>query len=135
MVEMSHFFPLSIYKAKLGLDNSYREQLIHEIKSDLNSKDYDHKNSNNAWTGDLHGFEFLHARSLFEGLFKDISKNIETYCRTLNISENIFDFYYTRSWATVAYEQQDIELHEHMQSHLSAVYYLTAHRQRSPERS
>ena len=124
MEELSHFFPLSVYKTKLGLGKSYREQLIHEVKNDFSSKNFDHKNNKNAWTGDLYGFEFLHERNLFEDLFRDISKYVEFYCRKLNISENIFDFYYTRSWATVAYEQQDIEMHQHMQSHISAVYYL-----------
>ncbi len=123
MVEMSHFFPLSVYKTKLGLEKSYREQIIHEIQSDFKSNKQDPANKNNAWTGDLHGFEFLHSRDLFEGLFREITKNIENYCRSLNVSENVFDFYYTRSWATVASGQQDIEMHEHMQSHISAVYY------------
>ena len=90
MSDMSHFFPLSVYKTKLGLEKSYREQLINEIKNDFNSKKLEHGHSNSAWTGDLYGFEFLHDRSLFEDLFRDISKKIEIYCRTLNISENIF---------------------------------------------
>jgi uncharacterized protein (TIGR02466 family) len=72
----------------------------------------------------VRGFESLHSRKIFENLFKEISKHVEEYRRTLKISDNIFDFYYTRTWGTVTYSQQDIPFHEHKQSHVTAVYYL-----------
>jgi len=125
MAELSHFFPLTVYKTKLGLEEPYRDDLLHSIKKDYENNDVGHKNSKNTWTGDVNNFEYLHSRKLFETLFKKISTHIEEYSNSLNISDNMFDYYYTRSWATVAYQQQDIELHQHMQSHISAVYYLS----------
>lgn len=124
MADLSNFFPLTVYKTKLGLGESYREQLLEEVSKDYKINNTDHKNNKNSWTGDIFGFEFLHTRKIFENLFIEVSKHVEAYRQTLNISENIFDFYYTRSWATVTDDQQNIELHQHMQSHISAVYYL-----------
>ena len=124
MAELSHFFPLTTYKAKLGLEESYRTQLIENIEQDYENKDSTDKNKDTAWTGDVSGFEFLHSRKLFEKLFIEITKHVEEYQRTLKISENIFDYYCTRTWATVTNNQQNIPFHHHRQSHITAVYYL-----------
>ena len=124
MAELSHFFPLTAYKAKLGLKEPYRAQLIENIEKDYRDNNVDYENNDVAWTGDTKGFEFLHSRKLFQNLFRDISKQVEEYYKTLKVSENIFDFYYTRTWATVTHNQQDIPLHHHAQSHITVVYYL-----------
>lgn len=124
MAEISHFFPLTAYKAKLGLEKSYQAQLIENIEMDYQDKNINYKSNETAWTGDVRGFEFLHSRNLFENLFREISKHVEEYCLTLKVAKNHFDFYYTRTWATVTQYQQDIPLHQHKQSHITAVYYL-----------
>ena len=124
MAELTHFFPLTTYKAKLGLEESYRSELIDDIEKDYESKKVDYKSNETAWTGDVKGFEFLHSRQLFENLFREVTKHVDEYHQKLGISKNTFDFYYTRTWATVTYDLQDIPLHHHKQSHITAVYYL-----------
>jgi len=124
MAELSNFFPLTAYKAKLGLEESYRTQLIDDIIKDYESNKANLKSNETAWTGDVNGYEFLHSRKLFETLFTEISKHVEEYRQNLRVSENVFDFYYTRSWGTVTDNQQDIHFHQHMQSHVTVVYYL-----------
>lgn len=124
VADLSNFFPLTAYKSKLGLAESYRVELLKEITKDYKKENIDHKKNETAWTGDVSGFEFLHVRKSFENLFKEISNQVETYRETLKVADNVFDFYYTRSWATVTTNQQDIQFHKHLQSHITAVYYL-----------
>lgn len=124
MAEVTHFFPLTTYKAKVGLDESYRAQLIEEVEKDYEGTNFDPKSHETAWTGDVRGFEFLHSRELFEELFRNISKHVNEYYKILHVSGDVFDFYYTRTWATVTHDQQDIPPHLHKQSHVTAVYYL-----------
>ncbi len=123
MAEISHFFPLSIYKASLGLEPSYREQMIARIVEDAKKSGYD-RAEQYAWTGDVSGFEFLHAREAFEPLFRAMAQHIEAYREAFQLKADVLDFYFTRSWATVSSTSQLINLHQHMQSHISAVYYL-----------
>jgi uncharacterized protein (TIGR02466 family) len=124
MAEMTHFFPLSAYKAKVGLDETYRAQLRENVENDYEDKKFDYKADDTAWTGDVRGFEFLHLRDIYEPLFRTISGHVREYYKILNVAGDVFDFYYTRTWATVTQTQQDIPAHRHKQSHITAVYYL-----------
>lgn len=124
MAEMTHFFPLTAYKAKLGLDESYRARLVEDVEKDYEDKSFDYKSDDTAWTGDVRGFEFLHLRDIYATLFTSISNHVRQYYDMMNVSEGVFDFYYTRTWATVTKDQQDIPPHQHKQSHITAVYYL-----------
>ena len=123
MAEISHYFPLSVYRASLGLEPSYREQLAALIVEDAAKSGYD-RAAPSAWTGDVNGFEFLHTSPPFEPLFRAMSRHIEAYREAYQIRAGLLDFYFTRSWATVSSTSQLINLHQHMQSHISAVYYL-----------
>ena len=129
MGELSHFFPLTVFKATLGLGEAYRNALYDRIMLDVRSTNPD-PTERYAWTGDVNGFEFLHRDELFAELFHKTHREVLNYLDMMGVDKDILDLYFTRSWAAVSSARQDIHPHQHLQSHLSVVYYL-----RAPERS
>ena len=118
-------FPLSVYKAKIGLTESERKILIEEVQSQkLKSKNPSYKIKTGTWTGDTQGFEFLYLNKKFEKLFNQISLNVKKYTECLGINNKKIDFYYQRAWATIAKDNENISPHQHKQSHISFAYYL-----------
>ena len=118
-------FPLSIYKAKIGLTENERKILIEEVQNQkLKSKNPSYKIKTGTWTGDTQGFEFLYLNKKFEKLFNLISLNIKKYTEFLGINNDKIDFYYQRAWATIAKGNENISPHQHKQSHISFAYYL-----------
>ena len=118
-------FPLSIYKAKIGLTENERKILIEEVQNQkLKSKNPSYKIKTGTWTGDTQGFEFLYLNKKFEKLFNLISLNIKKYTECLGINNDKIDFYYQRAWATIAKGNENISPHQHKQSHISFAYYL-----------
>ena len=118
-------FPLSIYKAKIGLSENEREVLIEEVKDQkIKSKNPSYKDKTGTWTGDTQGFEFLYLNKKFEKLFNLISLNVKKYTETLGINNDKINFYYQRAWATIAMGSENISPHQHKQSHISFAYYL-----------
>ena len=95
-------FPLSVYKAKIGLTENERSILITEVQAQkLKSKNPSYKTKTGTWTGDTQGFEFLYLNKKFEKLFNLISLSIKKYTECLGINNEKIDFYYQRAWATV----------------------------------
>jgi len=118
-------FPLSIYKAKIGLTENERKILIEEVQNQkLKSKNPSYKIKTGTWTGDTQGFEFLYLNKKFEKLFNLISLNIKKYTECLGVNNDKIDFYYQRAWATIAKGNENISPHQHKQSHISFAYYL-----------
>ena len=118
-------FPLSLYKAKIGLTENERSILITEVQAQkLKSKNPSYKTKTGTWTGDTQGFEFLYLNKKFERLFSLISLTIKKYTDCLGINNNKIDFYYQRAWATIAKGNENISPHQHKQSHISFAYYL-----------
>lgn len=123
MGELSHFFPLSVYKATLGLDNAYRDALFERIMADVRSTGHD-EGERYSWTGDVNGFEFLHRDEIFAELYRKIHAELLAYLDAMRVKKGLLDLYFTRSWAAVSTGRQEVNTHQHLQSHLSAVYYL-----------
>jgi uncharacterized protein (TIGR02466 family) len=122
MATVTNMFPLSIYKDKVEIESSYRTRLIDKV---LEMGKYDvRKSPNIAWTGDVHNFDFLHEDKLFKALFRSFAKPLYGYIEHLGVDPEKIDMYYTRSWATISKENQNIPAHSHMQSHISIAYYL-----------
>ena len=118
-------FPLSLYKAKIGLTENERKILIEEVQNQkLKSKNPSYKIKTGTWTGDTQGFEFLYLNKKFEKLFNIISLNIKKYTECLGVNNDKIDFYYQRAWATIAKGNENISPHQHKQSHISFAYYL-----------
>ena len=123
MSNIFNFFPLTIYKSKIGLDEEERQILISEIYN-LEKNSDKNKSINKAWTGDTQGHEFLHENEKFKNLFGIIEIHIKRYLEKLNIDSKLLDIYYSRAWATISRNVENISPHKHIQSHLSFAYYL-----------
>ncbi len=122
MPEITNMFPLSIYKDKLEIEAEYKNRLVDEI---LEMGNYDaNKKLGVAWTGDVHAIDCLHGAELFQKLFQSFSKVLLGYVEHLGINPQKIDLYYTRSWATIARQNESITPHSHVQSHISLAYYL-----------
>jgi uncharacterized protein (TIGR02466 family) len=122
MATVTNMFPLTIYKDKVDIDDDYRGRLIDKVfemgKQDLR------KSPNIAWTGDVHSFEFLHEDDSFRDLFRSFARPLYGYIEQLGVDSTKIELYFTRSWATISKENQNIPAHSHMQSHISIAYYL-----------
>ena len=126
MKKIFNFFPLTLYKSTISLPVNEKKELIEEIHSmKKNSENLDHKSDNSAWTGDLHGFEFLHENPKFNNLFNEIYKSILEYLESLSVNPEKLDLYFQRSWATISKSGENIANHRHTQSHISFAYYLS----------
>lgn len=122
MSKVTNMFPLSIYKDKVEIEGQYKRQLVDKI---LEMGQYDiRKASNIAWTGDVHKFDVLHGDPTFQKLFRCFAGPLLGYIEHLGVDSQKIDMYYTRSWATISKENQNIPAHSHMQSHISIAYYL-----------
>ena len=115
-------FPLTIVKDQISLDESYRDHLIKRILA-MRAQAPEAK-AGASWTGDVHGFEFLHKDPDFDILSEKLAEAARAYMRTLSVNADRFIIYFTRSWATVARGKERIAPHAHMQSHISLAYYL-----------
>lgn len=122
MATVTNMFPLSIYKDKVEIESEYRTQLIDKV---LEMGKHDKRKADNiAWTGDVHNFDVLHEDESFRELFRSFAKPLYGYIEHLGVDPEKIDLYYTRSWATISKENQNIPAHSHMQSHISIAYYL-----------
>ena len=123
--KVMHLFPLTIYKNRLGLTVSEREELIKDVYfQEKQSKNIKYKSSNKGWTGDTQGFEFLFLNKKFNKLFNLISKEIREYIKVIGIHSDKIDLYYQRAWATISRKGENIAMHSHNQSHITFAYYL-----------
>ena len=99
MSKFVHIFPLSIYRDSLTLAPDYKQQLIDSI---LQMEAASQKKSvDRAWLGDTAGHEFLFQREEFQELFRAIAQKIRDYTMALGMNNDLLDFYFQRSWATV----------------------------------
>ena len=129
MSNFIHVFPLSIYRDSIKLSDSYKQQLIDKIiamESDPKaiSQVSSRKDKDSAWLGDTQGHEFLYKERLFSDLYREISKCIKDYVRSLGVNIDLIEFFYQRSWATISRSGERIHEHAHMQSNISFAYYL-----------
>ena len=123
--KVMHLFPLTIYKNRLGLTVSEREELIQDVYfQEKQSKNIKYKSNNKGWTGDTQGFEFLFLNKKFNKLFNLIAKEIREYIKTIGIHSDKIDLYYQRAWATISRKGENIAMHSHNQSHITFAYYL-----------
>lgn len=131
MSKFVHIFPLSIYHDTILLSDSYKESLVAKIlEMERTAQAEDKESHDSAWLGDTQGFEFLYKVELFNDLYREISRCINDYVRSLGINVDLIEFFYQRSWATVSRGGEKIHEHAHMQSNISFAYYL-----KKPDRS
>ena len=124
-MKVLNLFPLSAIQDKILIDQKIKKDMNGEIEIMLlNSRNKNFKNSQDSWTGDTQGFEYLYKNKKFEFLFKEIKIKLINYLIHLGINENKIDLYMTRSWATISNGKERIKQHKHLQSHISFAYYL-----------
>ena len=122
-MKIHNLFPLTIFHDTIKISNDERQKLINTIIS-MHEKSTPKHNPHSAWTGDVHGYEFLFNQKDFEDIGKKITSKIREYLEMLSINNNKIDLYYQRSWATITKEAQNIKTHTHSQSNISFAYYL-----------
>lgn len=122
MSNFIHLFPLSVYRASITLSPDYKQQLIKLILEMETAAKKERAQS--AWLGDTAGFEFLFQREEFRELYRLIAQTIRDYTHALGMNNELIDFYYQRSWATITRKGEQINEHSHDQSNISFAYYL-----------
>ena len=124
MSKIYNFFPLSIYRGKIELPKNIKKEMIDEIIIMKKTSDNGSKPTQNAWTGDTHGHEYLFQNKKFEFFYKEVEKHIIKYMDHFELDVSKLEFYFQRSWATLSGSQEHISPHDHSQSNLSFAYYL-----------
>ena len=124
MSKIYNFFPLSIYRGKIELPENTKKEMVKEIISMKETSDQGLKPSQNAWTGDTHGYEYLFQNKKFETFYKEVEKHVIKYMDHFELDVSKLDFYFQRSWATLSSSKEHISPHDHSQSNLSFAYYL-----------
>ncbi len=121
--KFTDLFPLSVYRAGVGLEESLRRRLTEIVLIDEQRKPTP-VDEETAWLGDASGHEFLFEVPEFGPLFEKIAASVKCYVAGLGIRPERLNFYFQRSWATVSRQGQRIFEHAHVQSHISFAYYL-----------
>lgn len=124
-MKVLNIFPSSIIQDKILINQEIKQGMIKEIETMVsNSKNKDDKGTQDSWTGDTQGFEYIFKNEKFSFLLQEVKKIIIKYIKHLGINDNKIEIYMTRSWATVSNGKEKILPHKHKQSHISFAYYL-----------
>ena len=124
-MKVLNLFPSSIIQDKILINQEIKKGMIKEIETMvLNSKNKGDKGTQDSWTGDTQGFEYIFKNEKFSLLLQEVKKVIIKYINHLGINDNKIEIYMTRSWATVSNGKEKILPHKHKQSHISFAYYL-----------
>ncbi len=115
-------FPLTIYQDAVTVEPAARARMVETILAMEPQKIQQTPGS--SWTGDTNGAEFLHNHEAFRPLFESFRTPVNRYLEMLRLNPAKLKLYYTRSWGTVSREREAIRPHNHVQAHLSLVYYL-----------
>lgn len=121
MADIVNAFPLSIYRNTLAIDPQIKARLI-GIALEMGSARPE-RTQGRSWTGDVHGYGFLHQDHRFAELFAEFPGHLRQYLNFLKIDPSKLRLYFTRSWATVSQGRENIAPHRHRLAHLSLVYY------------
>ena len=124
-MKVLNLFPSSIIQDKILINQEIKQGMIKEIENMVSdSKNKDDKGTQDSWTGDTQGFEYIFKNEKFSFLLQEVKKIIIKYIKHLGINDDKIEIYMTRSWATVSNGKEKILPHKHKQSHISFAYYL-----------
>ena len=124
MSNFIHIFPLSVFRDRIDLEPSYKQELIQSIFEMEDQSTAQKRNSSAAWLGDTSGHEFLFQHERFRELYRQIGVCVKNYTEALGLNNDLIDFYFQRSWATITRRGESINEHCHEQSNISFAYYL-----------
>lgn len=114
-------FPLSVYVSDVTEHASLKEGLLSKVKA---LPPYQPETPY-AWTGDVKGHGFIHLEEDFKPWLDAMLPHINRYLELLRLRTEFLDIYFQRSWPAVARRHQEIAAHNHENSHISLVYYLS----------
>ncbi|MEX2187199.1 MAG: putative 2OG-Fe(II) oxygenase [Pirellulales bacterium] len=117
-------FALSIFRDKIALDADYKAELVRAILDMEQATPPQAKSATTAWLGDTRGFEFLFSRPEFGRLYREIAAKVLAYTEALGIDNELVEFFFQRSWATISRRGERISEHAHEQSNITFAYYL-----------
>ncbi len=118
-------FPLAVYFEDLPDAQAQKAALLEAV--------YDMKAQGSAprhfpemaWTGDLHGVEQVHLDPRFSWVVAQVETHVLQYLTELGIDLAQIDLYIQRAWPVVSQPGQEVGVHCHNTSHISAVYYVS----------
>jgi uncharacterized protein (TIGR02466 family) len=122
MADIVNAFPLSIYRDTLSIDPQVKARMVAIAVEMGEARPL--RREGRSWTGDVHGYGFLHQDHRFAELFAAFRGHLRQYLDFLKLDPDKLRLYYTRSWATVSQGRENIAPHRHRLSHISLVYYL-----------
>lgn len=124
MVKLYHLFPLSVFQSSAELAPQERAQLVDAVIAMTQARP-PVKHGGAMWSGDMNGWELLHNDARFAGMFAKFKQPLFDYLEFLRVDQSKVRLHYTRSWATLSHGKESTHAHQHMQSHISLVYYLS----------
>ncbi|MEM7122673.1 MAG: putative 2OG-Fe(II) oxygenase [Pseudomonadota bacterium] len=120
-----NFFPLTVYKEKVGLDDKTRKLFASIIADQQKGTSKDPHSPNESWVGGMHGKLSLHLADEFQPLTQQYSKHLKAYMGQLGFAGDDLDVFITRSWGTYGLANESISQHRHTSSALSIAYYVS----------
>ena len=122
---ITNFFPLSVYREKLRLDAATRDRLRAIVREQTQGPQKRGGSQATAWTGDVEGKATLHLMDDLAPMVEGFRLHTLTYLSQLGHKTESIDIYITRCWGTFSEGRQAINAHNHRNSALSIVYYLS----------
>jgi uncharacterized protein (TIGR02466 family) len=114
-------FPIPIYRDKISTNDV--EILLDDIRK--SSKIFPSNVNENHWSGFNHTeLLFLHKKTKFQNLKKEIERHMDSFLHSLRWDREIQHFFIDRMWANIYLDQQTARRHFHPQGVISGVTYL-----------
>jgi uncharacterized protein (TIGR02466 family) len=117
-------FALSIFRDKIALDPAYKAELVQAVLDMERAAAPQRKSATAAWLGDTRGYEFLFQQPQFAPLYREIAAKVLAYTEGLGLDNDLVEFFFQRSWATISRRGERIGEHAHEQSNITFAYYL-----------
>ena len=117
--------PLYFYKVDLGVSEDNRQAIYSAIESlvETESKNYDPL-QNTAWLGDINASGDFHTIPEMQPVLDRLPFALGEYFAALGVNAEKFQAYISRCWPSYQTVGQGINLHRHLQSNISGVYYI-----------
>ena len=100
MADIVNAFRLSIYRNTLPIDPKLKASVIGTAVEMGQARP--RRAKGRSWTGDVHGYGFLHQDHRIAELFAAFPGHLRQYLDFLKIDPDKLRLYCTRSWATVS---------------------------------
>jgi len=130
MANISKWFGNSIYINSIKNFEQINKKIVPIIEKDLIPSNSKYSKTTDIKSKELQSIDDnLHLDKRFNDLFKEIANEVNECLLAQKYNLDLFDVFFTKSWATLSIKDQFISFHKHMSSHLSFVYYPKAHDQ------